>query len=332
MICKECKKNFPEKEMKGKGKLYCFECYEKVRNIINGRKFELALFKAMPLDLKIIKSKLLLQDAFSRFGDRIYVSYSGGKDSTVLSHLTRSINPSVLHIFANTTCEYPETLKHVKWEKEENGMNLVIVRPYDKYGTPWNFRRVVQNEGFPMFSKVVANAIRTYRRARTEQTRQNSIEYITRRFKRFLNYKDSNISDRCCEKLKKNPIKQAAHNLGMECAIIGTLAEESRQREIDWIKYGCNVFDVKKDNQCRPLSFWTEKDIYEYIKIYNLKISDLYSMGYSRNGCMFCGFGIEYDLLNNKNRYERLSETHKKSYKYLVDNFKGILDECKIKY
>lgn len=211
-------------------------------------------------------------------------------------------------------------------------MNILIVKPYDKYKKPWNFKRVVKEDGFPMYSKDVANAIRTYRRAKSDKTRQNSIDYITRRFKRFLSYKDLNISDKCCEKLKKTPIKQAARKLGMQCAILGILAEESRQRELDWMNYGCNVFNVKKDNQCKPLSFWTENDIYEYIELYNLKISKLYEMGYERNGCMFCGFGIEYDYNQGKNRYERLSITHPKMHKYLLNNFKDILDECNITY
>lgn len=332
MICKDCKQDSPESEMKGKGKLYCDKCFVKRREFIKGRKYNLELLKALPLEVKIAKSKLLLMEAFNRYGSGVYVSYSGGKDSTVLSHLARCIKPDILHIFSNTTCEYPETLKQIMWEKEYNNMNLITVRPFDKYGKPWNFKRVVNDQGFPMFSKAVANSIRTYRRAKTEQTRQNSIDYITRRFKRFLEYKDINISDKCCEKLKKTPIKQIAKKLGMECAILGTLAEESRQREMDWVNFGCNVFDIKKDNQCRPLSFWTEKDIYDYIELYGLKISDLYLMGYTRNGCMFCGFGIEYDLCDGKNRFERLAQTHPKSYKYLIDNFKDILDSCGIKY
>ena len=332
MLCRECNKEFSMNEMYGKGNLYCFSCYDQRRDFIKGRKYKLEMLKALPLDLKIKKSQLLLQEAFCKYGNNIYVSYSGGKDSTVLSHLARNIQPDVLHIFSNTSCEYPETLEHIKWEKESNGMNIIIVRPYDKYGKPWNFKRVVTDVGFPMFSKVVANAIRTYRRAMTEKTRQNSYDYIFRRFKRFLEYKDVNISDKCCEKLKKSPLRQAARKLHMECAVIGTLAEESRQRELDWINYGCNVFDVRKDNQCRPLSFWTEKDIYDYIELYNLKISNLYSMGYTRNGCMFCGFGIEYDLENGKNRFERLANTHPKSYQYLVNNFSDILESCNIKY
>jgi len=332
MICKICNQQFIESQMYGIGKLYCKKCYEHKRDFIKSRKYKLELLKALPLDLKVIKSNILIQETLDKYGPDVYVSYSGGKDSTVLSHLVRQLRPNILHVFSNTTCEYPETLQHIKWEKEYNGMNILMVKPYDKYKKPWNFKRVVNEYGFPMFSKVVANAIRTYRRAKSDITRQNSIEYITRRFKRFLDYKNLNISDKCCDVLKKTPIKQLAKKLGMQCSILGILAEESRQREMDWVNYGCNVFDIKKDNQCRPLSFWTEKDIYDYIALHKLRISKLYEMGYERNGCMFCGFGIEYDKCDGKNRYQRLSITHKKSYDYLIKNFKENLDECGIEY
>ena len=94
----------------------------------------------------------------------------------------------------------------------------------------------------------------------------------------------------------------------------------------------CIIYIVYASNQCRPLSFWTEKDIYDYINQHKLKISELYSMGYTRNGCMFCGFGIEYDLQDGKNRFERMALTHPQCYWYLIKNFKDILDDCNIKY
>ena len=58
----------------------------------------------------------------------------------------------------------------------------------------------------------------------------------------------------------------------MECVILGILASESYQREKAWLEYGCNVFYKFKDNQCKPLSFWTDEDISEYIEKYQVKI------------------------------------------------------------
>lgn len=331
MKCCKCGKEFEADISNRKKFRYCEYCMNELSLITTTRKNLLLSYQALPLEIKIKKSKLLIEEAIREFGmDKVYVSYSGGKDSTVLSHLIRQDYPDILHLFSNTTTEYPETLKHVLWEQQENGMNLVQVRPIDGNGKPFNFKRVVDEYGYPMFSKGASNAIRTYRRALSEETRQNSIDYINRNFKKYSIYKECNISDLCCDKLKKNPVKKKARELGLECSIIGTLAEESRQRSSDWIKYGCNVFYKKKDNQCRPLSFWTEKDIYEYIEKYDVKIADLYSMGYERNGCMFCGFGVH--LEQSPNRFERLKETHPRSYKYLLDNFKDILDELGIKY
>ena len=122
------------------------------------------------------------------------------------------------------------SLENVEWEKNENGTNLIIVKPIDRNGAPWTFKRVVEHYGYPLFSKRVANAIRTYRHAKSQTTRQHSIDYINRNFKKYDKYKEYNISDKCCEVLKKNPIKKKAKELGMKCSIIGILASESYQR------------------------------------------------------------------------------------------------------
>lgn len=119
--------------------------------------------------------------------------------------------------------------------------------------------------------------------------------------------------------------------LGLECAILGILASESYQREKDWLEYGCNVFHQRKDNQSRPSSFWTSKDIDEYIEKYNLNIPALYKKGYSRNGCMFCGFGVQLEN-SGCNRFQLLKTTHPVQYKYLIENFGELLKEFDIAF
>lgn len=114
----------------------------------------------------------------------------------------------------------------------------------------------------------------------------HALDYLERMYPQALPYLNCNISDLCCEKLKKSPLKRVAKHMQMQCSIIGTLAEESQIRKRDWITYGSNIFFQKKDNQCRPLSFWTNQDIWDYIKLCNLPVSDLYSQGYQRNGCI----------------------------------------------
>lgn len=309
---------------------YCIACGTEHSTYISERRKTLTSLREMNLESKIIQTKYLIRCAVMEFGlDKVYISYSGGKDSTVLSHIAKSMYPDILHLFANTTNEYPETIQHIKWEKEENGTNIITVLPIDAKGDTWTFKKVVETYGYPMFSKRVANAIRTYQHALSERTKQNSQDYLDRNFKKYEKYKELPISDKCCDKLKKEPLRRKAKQLGLECAILGILASESYQREKDWLEYGCNVFHERKDNQSRPLSFWNDKDILEYIERYDVKIPKLYDMGYSRNGCMYCGFGVHLEP-EGQNRYQRLKKTHPIQYQYFIKNFGELMIDFEI--
>ena len=51
---------------------------------------ELRTMQSYPLDLKIMKTKLRIQEWVSYYGlEGVYVSFSGGKDSTLLLHIAR---------------------------------------------------------------------------------------------------------------------------------------------------------------------------------------------------------------------------------------------------
>lgn len=72
-------------------------------------KDELKILQALPLDIKIAKTQQRIREWVNRFGvDGVYVSFSGGKDSTVLLHIVREICPDVEAVFVNTGLEYPE--------------------------------------------------------------------------------------------------------------------------------------------------------------------------------------------------------------------------------
>lgn len=328
-LCKNCGLPLIDGDIYDKDPRFCRECGENRSEYFIERRKTLKSLREMNLQSKIIQTKTLINEAVHEFGiKKVYISYSGGKDSTVLSHIAKELYPDILHIFSNTTNEYPETLQHINWERNFNGTNIITVIPKDSKGEIWNFKKVTEYYGYPMFSKRIANAIRTYQHALSPRTKQNALEYINRNFKKYDEYKDFPISDKCCDRLKKYPIKKKAKELGMECAILGILASESYQREKDWLDYGCNVFHERRDNQSRPLSFWTDEDILQYIKLYNVKIPELYSMGYSRNGCMYCGFGIQCEA--SPNRYQKLSETHPKQYSYFKNNFGELMNQLSI--
>lgn len=58
-------------------------------------KEDLRELQALPLDLKILKTKNRIKEFYNFFGGQVSVSFSGGKDSTVLLHIARELYPDI---------------------------------------------------------------------------------------------------------------------------------------------------------------------------------------------------------------------------------------------
>ena len=73
------------------------------------------MVQSLPLDIKVAKSKLRIEEWVRYYGDEnCYISFSGGKDSTVLLHLVRSLYPNIEAVYVDTGLEYPEVKAFVK--------------------------------------------------------------------------------------------------------------------------------------------------------------------------------------------------------------------------
>lgn len=147
------------------------------------------------------------------------------------------------------------------------------------------------------------------------------------------------ISNKCCTIMKKTPLHKFSKKTGL-MAITGEMATESRLRTQQWLKNGCNGFDLDIPKST-PISFWNEQDVLRYIKENNVKIPSVYGNiiqdieapdGYEqlsfcdmklctskckRTGCIYCGFGVH--LEKGKTRFQILKETHPKLYNYCMN-------------
>lgn len=142
-----------------------------------------------------------------------------------------------------------------------------------------------------------------------------------------LVYLPFKISHYCCNVMKKSPLGIYQRQTG-RYPIVGTMAEESRVRKQAWLRHGCNSFDSKKKLSA-PLSFWTEQDILQYIKKFDIDICSVYGKietldngqlhctGCQRTGCVFCGFGCHLEKGDDR-RFLRLKETHPQLYDYCI--------------
>lgn len=290
---------------------------------------ELAQLQRLPLEAKIQMSRQRVRDWYNTYHGSVFVSFSGGKDSTVLLDLVRKDYPDVQAAFVDTGLEYPETREFVKTIP-----NVAWLRPEK------NFRQVIREYGYPVISKDVAHAVAVSRRNPGGKTYQCSFApEASGKFtkKKWISLLDAPfpIDDKCCYVMKKAPAKKFQKETGKK-PILGTMASESVLRKQAWMRTGCNAYDAKNPKSA-PLSFWTENDVLTYIKERGLKISPVYgeivrvnnqldlfgeetpvykTTGCDRTGCMFCLFGCH--LEKEPNRFQRMRETHPQIYDYCM--------------
>jgi len=287
--------------------------------------WQLKQMQALPLEVKIEKSKQRIKEWYEHWDGQVYVSFSGGKDSTVLLHLVRSMYPDAPAVFVDTGLEYPEikefvrTIDNVTWLKPEI-----------------SFKQVLKEYGYPILSKEIARAIYYARKdskwALEKFFNKDSFNFMGKWM--YLLKSNIKISDECCYKIKKEPFK-TLESKGLK-PFIGAMTDESSRRLSVWLKTGCNNFSSEKGRSW-PLSFWYESDIWQYIALHKLFYSKIYDMGYSRTGCMFCMFGCH--LERAPNRFQCMAKTHPQLYNYCMkpwaDGGLGlaeVLDYIKVPY
>jgi len=275
---------------------------------------ELRRLQSLSLDEKILIARDAIREFVERIGvDGVYISFSGGKDSTVLIHLCRQLYPELVALYSDTGLEFPEIKEFVKTFD-----NVTIVQP------KMHHREMLQKCGYPVVSKEQAEWIYRIRGGTSSGAIQKAfyglnLDGTPTRFKlseqwKYLLNAPFNIGGGCCKEMKLKPIAEYVKQTG-RVPIVGTTAAESALRQQKWLQYGFCNYDGKKA-QCTPMSVWTDADVWEYIRRYNLPYCKIYDMGYDRTGCVFCMFGVH--LEKEPNRFQKLQRTHPDLWRYCM--------------
>lgn len=328
-------------------------------------KGDLEQMQALPLEIKIKMTQRRIREWYEAWDGQVAVSFSGGKDSTVLLDIVRNRcgYKDVPAVFADTGLEYPEIREFVKGFE-----NVEWLKP------EMNFKKIIETYGYPFISKEVSKRvhdINTYIKNGGAKEKCYAWELFnnqacvpgTDRLNPFnipkwkflieepVIYK---FSHRCCDEMKKKPMHKYSKRTG-RVNITAQMACESRLRTQKWMQNGCNAFEIKNPIS-NPMAFWTEQDVLQYIKKYNIPICSVYgdivedisgteevegqltisdlegyegirqfdaekpklkTTGCNRTGCMFCGFGCHLEKPGD-GRFEKMKQTHPKTYEWIM--------------
>ena len=116
----------------------------------------------MPLQAKVLLTQARIDEFYTGYNTigygNAYISFSGGKDSTVLLDIARKRYTDIPAVFSNTGLEYPEIRKFAMSHD-----NVEMVQP------KMRFDEVISQYGYPLIGKEVAEAIYYARRLQPDK-------------------------------------------------------------------------------------------------------------------------------------------------------------------
>lgn len=262
--------------------------------------------------------------------NKAYISFSGGKDSTILHNLIDLALPGnrIPRVYINTGIEYLDIVSYVK-ELAKNDDRIIIINP------KMNIKDVLTKYGYPFKSKQHSHYLSIYQHSGIgKSVKRYLYPGSTTMFKcpasllyQFTPEFNIKCSEMCCNKLKKEPAHKWAEENNKSICITGMRKGEGGQR----ISIGCIL--LSKDNQLEkfhPLlkvdSEWEDK----FLERFSIKLCKLYYPPYEfkRTGCRGCPFSL--DLEHQLKVMEELLPAERKQCEFI---WKPVYEEYRrIKY
>lgn len=256
------------------------------------------------LDFLIEEALFRIKRDYERSEGQIFLSFSGGKDSTVLAELIKmaQLPTQIPFVFANTRIEFDVTLEFVK---NYNYENLIIVMPEKPFG------QILKEYGKPALSKNKSEWLNTYQKnidnplstARARQLisgqAEKNGELMGMKTKNALAKKHFNflhpeqeykIANKCCTYMKKKPFETFAKENKMNGTFTGVRTAEGGIRAL--VYKSCVTVKQKRGKDyymSMPIIDWEDHHVDEFVKRYNVQLSKAYTVyGCERTGCVGC--------------------------------------------
>lgn len=243
----------------------------------------------------------MIKTTINKYGEeKFYISFSGGKDSTVLHYLVDMALPDnkIPRVFSNTGIEYQKIVEFVKSLAKEDD-RFEIITPNK------NIKKTLEDVGYPFKSKDHSDKVNIFQSMGFDSITVNNYLSETKKdgsknafaCPKKLRYQFSDdfklkVSRNCCVELKKKPFKKWAKENNKTITITGMRKSEGGPR----LRLNCIVTDKEKNVvKFHPLAVVSDDWENWFVDKYNIRLCDLYYKPYyfKRTGCKGCPYNLE---------------------------------------
>lgn len=268
--------------------------------------------------------KLAAELSLFYYGKPLIITYSGGKDSDVMLDIAKKcLKPNEIEVMNSyTTVDAPETVYHIREvfkQLEQEGIHTEIRMPTYK-GERTSMWKLIVQEGMPP-TRLARYCCKYLKEASTP----NRMVAVGVR-------EDESIGRRGKDSFAIRGDKKA-DALYKSATDIKEQFEASKQatKEFDLSDTTENVYDCKfiasmkkhKDIICNPIYSFTENDIWEYVKKYDVQMNPLYERGYKRVGCIGCPLGGAKQQRKQFADYPKYKENYIKAFDRMLEQRKA---------
>ena len=225
-----------------------------------------------------------------------YLSFSGGKDSTILHHLLDKALPdnSIPRVYVDTGIEY-KAIREFVLDLASKDPRFVIIKPTKP------IKKVLETYGYPFKSKEHSHFVAVYQHSglgRSVNVYLDKEGYKMIKCPNALRYQftdDFNIkvSDQCCLRLKKEPFKKYQKESGKTIVLTGMRKSEGGQRKS---LTGCIITDKEGHlKKFHPLLVVDDDFENWFLERERITLCELYypPFNFKRTGCKGCPFSLD---------------------------------------
>lgn len=223
------------------------------------------------------KADKFIKDTIKRFPEKRWlhiVSFSGGKDSTVVSEIVRwSLNrPDILHVFGDTTLEDENTYDYVRQFQERNPLVNFFEAKAEH-----DFYQMVDEIGPPSRSMRWCCTI----------FKAGPINNLLQTFsdRKILTF----YGVRRAESVRRSKYDYVKGDAGSDGH--GHVISIDKDDEYHGVTAGAKI---GQQVTASPILDWSEFDVWLYILSHNLLFNKSYRLGYSRVGCWLCPLNSDW--------------------------------------
>jgi hypothetical protein len=188
--------------------------------------------------------------------------------------------------------------------------------------------------GVPLWSKQIAYKFRKYQHSPKDLMSKAVPDHVREQFK-LVKEAGLQVTDKCCSKLKKEPMKAWDRVHGITGHFTGVRCSESRDRRLAWILKGALYHaSTHQMHICNPLAFWTQDDVERYLDDNDIRPIKIPTIR-GGSGCVTCMFGCHIAAKEGRpNALQELATLNPKMHAAALDDwgYRPVLDLLGIPY